>query len=160
MLTHVILASGARESHLRTTQIYVASGRAGQTEFPIGRTVLGVPNSSPRRPQEPPRSKVTPGVIWESPGASPDAPHVAYVKRSGTDGPSQVPIATLWWDSGWPKRLPGRPDVPWRLQDVLWTGQSVVLSVHFRNDDRCPCTCSVPSGSSSAISTSSRAWGW
>ena len=66
MLTHVILASGARESHLQTAQIYVASGRApraGQTAFPIGRTVLGVPNSSPRRPQEPPRSKVTPGVI-------------------------------------------------------------------------------------------------
>ena len=63
MLTHVILASGARESHLRTAQIYVASGRASRIEFPIGRTVLGVPNSSPRRPQEPPRSKVTPGVI-------------------------------------------------------------------------------------------------
>ena len=27
MLTHVILASGARETHLRPTRIYVASGR-------------------------------------------------------------------------------------------------------------------------------------
>ena len=81
MLTHVILASGARETHLRPTRIYVASARCGTgtgrhrtAEFPITRPRFSgpkqLPETSPRRPQNPQNSKVTPSGSGIKPGSS------------------------------------------------------------------------------------------
>ena len=81
--THVILASGARETHLRRAFSYAASGRRGPRGFPtclpivecltlaeprtlrsqIGRaSYFTANNTSKSPPRHPPRSKVTPGI--------------------------------------------------------------------------------------------------
>ena len=64
--THVILASGARETHLRTTRRKVATARRRESDPPLVLAGSPVPMDVQEQPQEPQNRKVTPSFIVEN----------------------------------------------------------------------------------------------
>ena len=145
--THVILASGARETHLRTTRRYVASGRRRPNEPAIGSPIFTLQNSSPSSPPDPPGWDVsTKYAIFPYNRTSTSNPVVGEYTSKIASFPLQRDAACLSCcrgkyslfrhpPPGTPRTPPGRqmalPDAsqtpngsPGRLQDAKWLSRT------------------------------------